>query len=92
MIRRAFATAFLVLFGILAFLGVVDPEAVVRIPFGLLFLLLAVLVWRKWEIITGNFSPGLFDGMTAHGADHYRSADDHYRRDGQSNYREPFER
>ena len=33
-------------------------------PFGLLFLGLTILAWRKWGIITGHYSPALFDGFT----------------------------
>jgi len=32
-------------------------------PFGILFLCLAVLVWRQWHIITGSHSFSLWDGF-----------------------------
>lgn len=32
-------------------------------PFGVLFLFLAVLVWRQWHLITGNHALPLWDGF-----------------------------
>lgn len=89
MVARVFATVAALLFAIGAFFGFGEGSAGLLNPFGLLFLLIAFLVWRYWGIIVGTFSPGLFDGMTGGEGDHYRGADDHYRRDGQRLYREP---
>jgi hypothetical protein len=85
---RVFATAAALLFAIGAFCGLGEDSAGLLNPFGFLFLFIAFLIWRFWEIITGSFSPSLFDGMVGGNGDHYRGTDDHYRRDGQQLYRE----
>ena len=91
MFARVFATAIALLFAIGAFCGWGEGSAGPLNPFGLLFLLVAALIWDEWRIITGVFSPGLFDGLTGGQGDHYRGTDDHYRRDGQQHYKEPGE-
>ena len=89
MLARVFATAAALLFAIGAFCGLGEGSAGPLNPFGLLFLLVAALIWDEWIIITGVFSPGLFDGLTGGSGDHYRGTDDHYRRDGGQLYHEP---
>ena len=32
-------------------------------PFGVLFLILAVVIWRQWRALTGHYSPALWDGF-----------------------------
>ena len=92
MIPRVLATVVTLLFAAGAFCGLGPGNAGPLNPFGILLLLIAFLIWRFWGIITGNFSPGLFDGMIGGKGDHYRGTDDHYRQDGQQFYREPVER
>lgn len=88
MFARVFATIVALLFAIAAFLGYGEGSAGPLNPFGLLFLLIAALLWDEWIVITGVFSPGLFDGLAGGSGDHYRAEDDHYRRDGQQHYNE----
>ncbi len=89
MIRRLFITMILLLFAAGGFFGASPMAAGPFNPFGILFLGLAVLAWSKWTIITGAFSPALFDGICARNSGTFRAVDDHYRRDGQRDYREP---
>lgn len=89
MLARVFATVVALLFAIAAFLGYGEGSAGPLNPFGLLFLLIAALMWDEWIVITGVFSPGLFDGLVGGGGKYYRASDDHYRRDGSQNYQEP---
>ncbi|MGH7039128.1 MAG: hypothetical protein ACREE4_05625 [Stellaceae bacterium] len=89
MLARVFATVVALLFAITAFLGYGEGSAGPLNPFGLLFLGIAAFLWDEWIIITGEFSPGLFDGLLGRGKDHYRAKDDHYRSDGSQHYQEP---
>lgn len=89
---RIVATAALLIFAVLAFCGAGEGEAGPFNSFGILFVIVAVVVWRHWAIIAGKDGPALFDGawggfVSARG-DYYRAADDHYRRDGHQNYSE----
>ena len=88
MIRRLLATTVLLLLAVGGFCGAGPGEIVPFNPFGLLFLGLSLLVWCKWTIIAGAFSPALFDGMCARNSGAFRAVDDNYRRDGQRPYRE----
>lgn len=88
MIARILVSGVALLFAGAAFCGWGEGSAGPLNPFGLLFLLIAALIWDEWIIIKGGFSPALFDGMTGDQGDHYRANDDHYRRDGQQQYRE----
>ena len=95
MIRRLIVTAAILLLAIGGFSGFADGNPGILNPLGLMFLFVAVLVWRKWAIITGSFSPALLDGQfggmvgSGGGNEFFRGVDDHYRRDGQHHYREP---
>lgn len=88
MIRRLLATVVLLLLAVGKFCGAGPGETGFFNPFGLLFLGLSGLVWCKWTIVTGPFSPALFDGMCARNSSTFRAVDDNYRRDGQRHYRE----
>jgi len=88
MIRRLFVTVVLLLLAVGAFCGAAPMQAGPFNPFGWLFLGLSVFAWFKWRVITGSYSPALFDGMCARNGDAFRAGDDHYRRDGQRDYRE----
>jgi hypothetical protein len=94
MARRIFATVVLFLFAVGGEFGIADGNAGPFNPFGMLFFVLAILVWRKWDLITGGYSPAGMDGMwgqlvsSSSNSDFYRAADDHYRRDGPQHYRE----
>jgi hypothetical protein len=88
MISRLLVTAVLLLFAVGAFCGASPVQAGPFNPFGWLFLGLSALVWFKWTIISGTFSPALFDGMCARDSGTFRAADDHYRRGGQRDHRE----
>jgi hypothetical protein len=94
MIARALATVVALLFAIAAFCGLGEGSAGPLNPFGLLFLLIAALIWDEWRIITGNFSPPILEGMwrslvgASNHDDYFRAGDDHYRRDGPQHYRE----
>jgi hypothetical protein len=60
MFFRTLWTAVAVLFAILAFCGFgPTPGLGARISFGLGFLLIAVLIWRCWRFIVGDFSPAV---------------------------------
>jgi len=63
MVRKLITVGFLFLFSANAFAfgGPVEPGPLN--PFGILFLCLAVLVWRQWHIITGNHGFALWDGF-----------------------------
>ncbi|MFZ3233996.1 MAG: hypothetical protein WA417_17735 [Stellaceae bacterium] len=89
MMRRIIVTVVLLLFAVGGFCGAAPAAVGPLNPFGWLFVGLAVLVWFKWGIITGTFSPALFDGMCARNGDGFRADDDHYRRDAPRDYREP---
>jgi hypothetical protein len=73
MVARAFWTGAALLFAIGAFCGLGPEKAGLLNPMGFLCLAIAVVVWRGWGAITGNFSPALFDGMVQGGP---RSAGD----------------
>ena len=89
MARRLLVTAGLLGLAFGGFAGLPDGTSGVFSPFGWLFVGLAALVWHQWTVITGKFSPALFDGLCARDDGGFRADDDHYRRDGQRNYREP---
>jgi hypothetical protein len=78
MFFRIFWTAFALVFALLAFCGLGPGTAGPFNPFGLAFLFIAVLVWRAWAIITGDFSPAAMDGITRQYVDP-ESRDEHYR-------------
>jgi hypothetical protein len=62
MFFRILWTAVALLFAILAFCGFgPTPGLGARISFGLGFLLIAVLIWRCWRFIVGDFSPAVMD-------------------------------
>ena len=64
MFFRTLSTAVAVLFAILAFCGFGPmPGLGTRISFGLGFLLIAVLIWRSWRYIVGDFSPAIMDAF-----------------------------
>ena len=89
MLHRRLVTGALVIFAVLAFCGAGPGDASPFNLFGFLFLLLAVVVWRNWGVIAGDFSHSLFDGLNAwNGGRYYRAADDRYRQDGPQHYRE----
>ncbi|HYM71427.1 MAG TPA: hypothetical protein VET89_00480 [Stellaceae bacterium] len=64
MARRLIATGICLLFSLGAFVfgGPVKPGPLN--PFGVLFLVLAGLVWWQWRFIAGHFSPALWDGFS----------------------------
>jgi hypothetical protein len=72
MSAKALATAAALLFAVGAFCGIGEGEAGPFNLFGFLFLFIAFLVWRYWDLITGRFSPALFDGMAGGNGDPYR--------------------
>jgi hypothetical protein len=76
MVRRLLTTVGCLLFaaGAFVFGGPVEPGPLN--PFGILFLFLAVVAWRGWGVITGDFSPALWDGF-AQGL--RGGTDDHHR-------------
>jgi hypothetical protein len=86
MIRRLLVTAVLLIAALGGFWGLFDGEAGFMSPVGWVFVGFAALAWHKWSLISGAFSPGLFDGLCARDDRAYRADDDHYRRDGQRNY------
>ena len=64
MIARIFATIVALLFAILAFCGFGPmPSVWGRVSFGLGFLLIALLIWRSWRFIVGDFSPPIMDAF-----------------------------
>jgi hypothetical protein len=65
MFFRMLWTAVATLFAILAFCGF-GPTATpgARISFGLGFLVIAVLIWRSWRFIVGDFSAPIMDAFT----------------------------
>ena len=64
MFFRILCTAVASLFAILAFCGFGPmPTLGARISFGLGFLLIAVLIWRSWRFIVGDFSPAIMDAV-----------------------------
>ena len=64
MFFRILCTAVALLFAILAFCGFGPmPSLGGRISFGLGFLLIAVLIWRSWRFIVGDFSPAIMDAV-----------------------------
>jgi hypothetical protein len=92
--HRIIATAAVLLLAAGGFCGMADGLAGPLDPLGLIFLGLAGLVWRKWDVVAGSFTAPHFDVICGRlvgsgaGHDFYRGTDDHYRRDGQQNYRE----
>jgi hypothetical protein len=52
--------------------------ASLRIPFGLGFLFVAIVIWRAWRFIAGDFSPASMDGIARSYVDP-GSRDKHYR-------------
>jgi hypothetical protein len=64
MFLKTLLTAVALLFAILAFCGF-GPTATpgARISFGLGFLVIAVLIWRSWRFIVGDFSPAVMDAF-----------------------------
>jgi hypothetical protein len=78
MFFRIFWTVFALLFAIAAFCGAGPMAAGPFNPFGLAFLFIAFVIWRAWGIITGDFSPALWDGFARPFVDP-RSRDEHYR-------------
>jgi hypothetical protein len=64
MFFRILCTVVALLFAILAFCGFGPmPSLGGRISFGLGFLLIAVLIWRSWRFIVGDFSPAIMDAL-----------------------------
>jgi hypothetical protein len=64
MFFRTLWTAAALLFAVLAFCGFgPTPGLGARISFGLGFLLIAVLIWRCWRFIVGDFSPAIMDAF-----------------------------
>jgi hypothetical protein len=64
MFFRTLWTAVALIFAILAFCGFgPNPSLGARISFGLGFLLVAVLIWRSWRYIVGDFSPAIMDAF-----------------------------
>lgn len=64
MFFRVFWTALALVFAILAFCGLGPMGGGGPFdPFGLAFLLIAVVVWRGWGVIAGGFSPAAMDGI-----------------------------
>ena len=63
MVRKFITLGALLLFSANAFVfgGPVEPGPLN--PFGILFLCLAVLVWRQWRFITGDHAFPLWDGF-----------------------------
>ena len=63
MFRRIAATGGCLLFALGAFVfgGPMQPGPFN--PFGLLFLFVAIVVWRKWRIVSGDDGPGVWDGV-----------------------------
>ena len=65
MFLRVLCTAAALVFAALAACGFGPvPSGWGRVSFGLGFLLIALLVWRSWHFITGDFSPAIMDAFT----------------------------
>ena len=62
-VRRLLAAGVFLSLSINAFIfgGPVEPGPLN--PFGILFLVLAVVIWRHWRGLTGHYSPALWDGF-----------------------------
>jgi hypothetical protein len=79
MVFRIFWAALALLLSVAAFCGVGPMQgASLRIPFGLAFLSVAIVIWRAWRFIAGDFSPGIMDGIARPYVDP-GSRDEHYR-------------
>ncbi|HTV46675.1 MAG TPA: hypothetical protein VMF05_15290 [Stellaceae bacterium] len=102
MIRRLCVTAVLLLLALGAFCGIAGPAQggllnPFGLLFGLLFLVLAAINWSLWNSFAGSVSrPQLGEAFKAfvgpsHAGGRDRAGDDHYRRDGEQNYRETDE-
>lgn len=63
MVARICCSGAAVLLAIGAFCGFGPVPAGPVNPMGFLLLVIAFIVWRGWDAISGNFSPALFDGM-----------------------------
>lgn len=99
MFRRLFVTALLLLLAFAAFCGFAGPApGGLFNPFGFLFLGLACASWHLWDTVGASLSReklgGAFGALVGRGfvGGFDRAADDHYRRDGEENYREDEER
>lgn len=79
MFFRIFWAALALLLSVAAFCGVGPIQgASLRVPFGLAFLFVAIVIWRAWRFIAGDFSPALGDGWARQYV-HPGSRDKHYR-------------
>ena len=79
MFFRIFWTALALVLSAAAFCGIGPMHgASLRIPFGLVFLFVAILIWRAWRFIAGDFSPAIMDGIARPYVDP-GSRDNHYR-------------
>jgi hypothetical protein len=64
MVARICWTVAALVFAIAAFCGFGPGSAGLVNPFGFLFLIIALVIWRAWGVIVGDFSPPAFDGLT----------------------------
>jgi hypothetical protein len=64
MFFRIFWTAVALVLSATAFCGLGPMQgASLRIPFGLAFLFVAIVIWRGWRFIAGDSSPAIMDGI-----------------------------